>query len=174
MRRTTVLLGLTALLLGAGANLPTLADTAQSVRVGFQIMPFQVLSISGGAGSGRSAVSTVQVPQPSLADLERGAIEQRNAVRLTVRSNIPWRVTVRTQDADMGTSFDGTHTKPISDFQVRAEGGGYLTIDHQPQQLLQGEAGDHVYGVDYKTHFDRHRYSAGSYRIEVIYMVESR
>ncbi len=150
MRRTTVLLGLTALLLGAGANLPTLADTAQSVRVGFQIMPFQVLSISGGAGSGRSAVSTVQVPQPSLADLERGAIGPRNAVRLTVRSNIPRRVTVRTA------------------------GGRYLTIDHQPQQLLQGEAGDHVYGVDYKTHFDRHRYSAGSYRIEVIYMVESR
>lgn len=174
MRRAALLLSLSAFLLGVIHTPPSFAQPTQSVRVGFQILPFQVLSISGSSGAGQHAVSTVQVPQPSQADLRRGAIEQRNAVRLTVRSNNPWRVTVRTNNADMGTSFDRAYIKPIGDFQVRVEGGQYLTIDQRPQELVQGDAGDFSYGVDYKTLFDAIGYRVGNYRIEVVYMVEGR
>ena len=151
-----------------------LAASSTTVRVGFEILPFQQLSISGGRSAGNTAVSTVRLPQPSAADLTRGYIELPNAVNLAVRSNIPWAVTVRTDDANMGQSFDGSYTKPVSDFQLRVGNGAYTPISQRNQVLLQGSYGQHNFNVDYRTLFDPSTYRQGNYQVTVIYTIVSR
>lgn len=151
-----------------------LAASGSTVRVGFEILPFQQLSISGGRSVGNTALSTVQLPQPSAADLARGYIELPHAVSLSVRSNIPWAVTVRTDNANMGQSFDGNYTKPISDFQLRVGNGAFRPITQQNQVLLRGSYGEYNFDVDYRTLFDANIHRQGNYQLTVVYTIVSR
>jgi len=175
--KSKIFLLLVLLSLALAATLPATnllaASSNTKVGVSFSILPFQMLSIAGGA-SGNSAVSSVHVPQPQIADLNRGYIDQRNAVRLSLRSNVPWRVKVRTSNRDMGTSFDGSYVKPVSDFQLRAAGSPYLTIDDTDQVLLRGNFGKYDFDIDYRTLFDKGAFRSGNYQIDIVYTIVSR
>lgn len=171
--RTFLILSLLAV-----AALPTVqlfADSSSATaKVSFRILPYQKLSISSGRSAGNTAMSSVRIAQPDLNDLSRGYIEQRNAIQLEVQSNIPWLVRVRTDDGNMGRSFDGTYTKPVSDFQVRLEGGRYFSLSNSDQLLHQGDQGVYQFNIDYKTLFNKQSYSNGNYQIKVLYTIVSR
>lgn len=144
-----------------------------AVRVAFRVNPFQTLSLGSGP-AGRTLSAAVTVPRPTAQDLSRGYVELPGALKLQVRSNVPWTVKVRTDDPDMGTSFDGTFTKPISDLQVRVAGGPYLTLSRQDQVLAEGPWGTFAFEVDYRVLFDPQTHRDGDYRVNVIYTLSTR
>ena len=150
----------------------TQADNSATGRVGFNVLPTQTLAVFGQGGSGgQSVTSTFFIPTPTAADLARGFIERPEESTLVATSNIPWAITVRTPDADMGRSDDGSYVRPISDLQVRAEGRPYLTMSGEDQVIAHGEPGRYEVGVDYLIRFDGNNYHAGDYRITLIYTI---
>jgi hypothetical protein len=150
-------------------------EGSSTVHVGWRVQSAQTLSILGADAPGSPTVaSAFVVPQPDSQDLERGFIERRRALVLVARSNTPWTLSVRTDDPNMGTSFDGQHVKPISDLWVRAEGGRYITVGNADQVIASGPPGEHHVGVDYRVRFDRGTYREGYYRITVLYTISTR
>lgn len=148
---------------------------ADSVRISttFKVLPYQTLSISGTPSS-QSVFASVQLPQPSSEDLERGYISQRSAIRLAVESNVPWVIQVHTHDEHMGVSDDGAYTKPISDFQLRhANDEDYVTISNDAQVLLHHREGEFEFEIDYKLVFDAQAHKAGGYQLDVVYTISS-
>jgi len=176
--RWGALLG-SALVLLLASSPPLLGDSSAAVVVGWRVESTQTLYVLGpdgrAEGGGTSVASAFVIPNPTPEDLERGYVERLRAVTLLARSNTPWVISVRTEDADMGTSFDGTVTKPISDFQVRAHGRGpYLTVQRYDQALAEGPPGEHRVAVDYRVLFDRERHREGNYRITLVYTISTR
>lgn len=177
-RRWEVLLGsVLALLLVSSPSL--WGDSSATVQVSWRVESTQTLYVLGpdgrAKGGGTSVSSTFVIPNPTPEDLERGYVERQGAVTLVARSNTPWVISVRTEDLDMGTSFDGTVTKPITDFQVRANGQGrYLTVQRYDQALAEGPPGEHRVAVDYRVLFDRERHRDGDYRITLVYTISTR
>jgi hypothetical protein len=150
------------------------ADNSASGRVTFTVLPTQTLTVLGQAGDGsKSVTSTFFIPTPIRSDLERGFIERPQASSLVATSNIPWSITVRTPDLDMGRSDDDSYVKPISDLLVRAGGRPYLTMSPQDQVIAHGEPGRYEVGVDYLIRFDRNDYHAGNYHITLIYTISN-
>ena len=143
-----------------------------SGQVGFTILPTQTLSVLGRDNNGgQSATSVFKIPSPSAADLAQGFIERDRETVLVAQSNIPWRVSVRTPDANMGRSADGRYLKLISDMQVRAQGRAYLTVSHEAQVIARGDYGRYELGVDYRVRFSSANYHPGDYHITLIYTI---
>jgi len=141
--------------------------------VAFRVAPFQTLSLNGGT-TGSSAVSTVRVPEPTARDLARGHVDMPEALALSVRSNAPWVVQVRSLHANMGLSHDRTYTKPLSDFQLRVGQGPYVGVDTTDQRLLQGAHGRFAFDVDYRVKFDPKTHRDGDYALDLVYTITSR
>ena len=133
------------------------------------VLSYATLSIAGGGGTVGSVIGSLSLPQPTAADLERGYLELGDALTLVAQSNVNWRLSIRTDDPDMGKSYDGTYTKPISDFQLGAD-GAYLTIAHEDQPLAEGGPGEHELKIDYRILF-RQEYRPGNYHITLIYTI---
>jgi len=149
-------------------------DDSASLQVGWRVLSTQTLAILGsGEPAGSRVASTFVLPKPTPEDLQRGFIERVRAIVLLVRSNTPWIISVRTDDEDMGKSFDGSYTKPISDLWVRAEGGSYVPISREAQVITSGLPGEYQIGVDYRVHFTPDTYREGRYQITVIYMIST-
>lgn len=172
MRKTTLVL---IIILGVfGPAVLLWGDSSTTVQVGWRVLGTQMLSILGSDGpEGPSVASTFVIPQPTAEDLQRGYIERRRALVLVARSNMPWTISVRTDDENMGRSFDGTYVKPITDLLVRAEGGSYVTIGHRDQAITDGPPGEHQVGVDYRVLFDPKTHRDGNYHITVIYTIST-
>lgn len=154
--------------------IPLLGDDSASVQVGWTIESTQTLSIVGGDPSRDQQVSsTFAVPEPSDADLARGHIDRENALRLNARSNTSWIVTAKSDSATMGTSDDGTYTKPIRDLQVRADDGAYVPLSPKREVIARGPAGHETVGVDYRVNFDASAYRPGDYRATVTYTIST-
>lgn len=149
-------------------------STSGTANVSFQLAPSQALSISSGSTQGNSAVSTVRIPRPSASALQRGYVEQLNALRLSLTSNIRWKVMVRTDDLNMGRSFDGQFVKPVSDLKVRAQGRSYLSLSNRDQTLMAGNHGSHNIAVDYKTLFSNNTHLDGNYLVRVVYTITAQ
>ena len=150
------------------------ASDSAGVRVGWTVVGSQTLSIAGADGpSGRRVASTFVVPDPSPSDLARGHVDRDGALRLTARSNTPWIITARSERATMGTSDDGTYTKPIRDLHVRADGGAYVPLSTEGQIIARGTAGAETVGVDYRVGFDADAHRPGTYRATVIYTIST-
>lgn len=152
---------------------PLQGDSSAPVQVGWRVESTQTLYVLGpdgrAEGGGTGVSSTFVIPNPTPEDLERGYVERQGAVTLVARSNTPWVLSVRTE------GFDGTVTKPITDFQVRANGQGrYLTVQRYDQTLAEGPPGEHRVAVDYRVLFDRERHRDGDYRITLVYTLSTR
>jgi len=152
-----------SLVLGAGDSATT--------TVSWTVLPFASLSIGGGRGSGETVSTTVALPRPSDADLERGYLEQGRALTLIAMSNTNWRLTVRSDDPDLGRSYDGFYVKPLGDFQLRTAGGEYRSISNGDQVLTTGTYGRYELGIDYRILFHHELYRPGDYRITLIYTI---
>ncbi len=149
-------------------------DDSASLQVSWRVQSTQTLAILGsGEPGGSSVASTFVLPKPTPEDLQRGFIERTRAIVLLVRSNTPWIISVRTDDENMGRSFDGTYTKPVSDLWVRAEGGPYVPLSRKDQVITGGSPGEHQIGVDYRVIFNPDTYREGRYQITVIYTIST-
>lgn len=150
------------------------ASDSATVTVSWTIKPFQSLSIAGNPSNSKSVVSTYNVPDPTNADLNRGFIEEENALTLLVVSNVDWEIHVKSLSNNMGTSFDGTYTKPLEDFELRAGNGNYQPLTKSDQVLASGEHGKHKIGVDYKVNFHKNEYKDGNYQVKLLYTITTK
>ena len=158
-------------LLRAGDVLAVNAST--TVKVCWRILPFQSLSIGSSGGSSKSVISTYKISQPKKEELLRGYMEEKQAITLTVVSNIPWIVQVRTNNENLGVSFDKHYVKPLNDFQLRAEKSRYITLSRENKDLAKGGKGVRRLKVDYKILTNRANYRPGNYRAVLIYTITS-
>ncbi len=149
----------------------SLADQRSvTARLTWNVLPFQELRIAGSPSREASVTADYVMPQPDAFDLQRGYLEETNSVDLTVNSNIPWKIQVRTESSDMGESKDGSVTKPISDFMLREHGGSYFSISTAPQILTSGNRGSFDIGVDHRILLGSD-YRPGDYGLEIVYTI---
>lgn len=149
------------------------AEDTATVTVSWSVGVIQSLSILShdDLDSSSSTVTSVYTfPVPSVEDLARGYMEELGAITLRAKSNVGWVVMVKALSRDMGASFDGAYIKPLSDFQLRASGGAYLTITNENQVLATGKRGIHDLDVDYKVLLDKD-YRPGNYSVTIVYMI---
>ena len=158
------------LLLVVGGSLVLGAGDSATTTVSWTVLPFAALSIAGEEGRGDVVVTTFALPQPSPADLKRGYLEMEGALTLIAVSNTGWQLIVRTDDPNLGQSYDGTYIKPLNDFQLRARGGEYRSLSERDQVLTAGSHGRYKLGIDYRILFHQ-RYRPGNYQITLIYTI---
>jgi hypothetical protein len=170
MARRAVISGLllSSLLILLAAQASGTSDSARTT-ISWTALPFARLSLEGE--SGQAIVTAFALPQPSEADLERGYREIPKALTLIAASNVHWRLAVRAAEADLGRSYDGTYTKPLSDFQVRAGDEPYRPISTTDQVIAHGPSGRHKVEVDYLILFDRERHRPGDYHVTLTYTI---
>lgn len=123
---------------------------------------------------GEEVIDRIDFPQPTAADLSAGFIKIDGALSLVARSNIPWVVTVRAMERDLGTSRDGLFTKPLHNFLLRANNGIYFTLTNHDQIIIQGQPGIHPIEIDYKILFDQTKYREGDYGVTLVYTITTR
>lgn len=140
----------------------------------FGILPFQSLTISGQDADSVGTTSAISFPEPTEEDLQRGYIEKREIIELTVESNVPWALSFYTDAENMGISNDGSYIKPIQHFQVRVDGSRYQGLKNDSQSFLFGTATKKAFAVDYRMLLDRENHSPGSYQATVTYILASR
>ncbi|MGQ9477429.1 MAG: hypothetical protein ACUVRH_02945 [Candidatus Bipolaricaulia bacterium] len=170
MTRRVVISGL--LLLSLSLFLSTQAlGTGDSARttISWTVLPFARLSLEGETG--QAVTTTFALPQPSEADLERGYREIPRALTLIAASNVHWRLAVRAAEPDLGRSYDGSYTKPLSDFQLRVGSEPYLPISNADQVIAHGPSGRKKVEVDYLILFDRERHRPGDYHVTLTYTI---
>jgi len=143
----------------------------------FEVLPAQSLSVGSFEDADEFSqtvgLATVHMPQPTQRDLARGFIEQRDAVELDISSNIPWRITINTNNGDMGLSADGSTAKPVSDFQVRGN-GDYQSVSNEDQTILEGSGGVFKVELDYRLLFDPQEHKDGDYTLTLTYTIAGK
>jgi len=145
------------------------------VHVSWTVLPFQSLTIAGSAtGKDTSVADHYDVHAPSASDFAAGFIEDDGVLVLNASSNIPWAVKIHAIESDMGTSYDGSYTKPLSDFMVRANGGSFFHISTSDQVLASGPRGSYLLTVDYRVKVDEHTYKAGDYGLTLVYTITGK
>jgi len=140
------------------------------VHVSWTVLPFQSLTI-GGLTDGTSFTTRYDLPKPDASDFAAGFIEDDGVLVLNAASNIPWTVKVHAVEPDMGTSYDGSYTKPISDFMVRADGGSFFSISTFDQVLASGTRGSYLLSVDYRVKVEEETHKDGDYGLTLIYTI---
>ncbi|MCD5415664.1 hypothetical protein LR032_00925 [Candidatus Bipolaricaulota bacterium] len=165
------LLSVLALALLTGSALYAETSATATVEVSWRILPFQSLTIDGAAGSGTRVVNHHALRQPTESDFAVGFIEVEGALTLIAASNIPWTVSVRAVEADMGRSDDGTFVKHLSAFSLRANGAPFFVITQFDQLLASGVAGRHRLTIDYRVELDGESHREGDYGLTLVYTI---
>ena len=145
------------------------------VHVSWTVLPFQSLTIAGSAtGADTSITNCYDVHTPSASDFAAGFIEDDGVLVLNAASNIPWTVKVYAIESDMGTSYDGSYTKSLSDFMVRANGGSFFSISTSDQGLASDTCGSHLLSVDYRVKVDESTHKDGDYGLTLVYTITGK
>ncbi len=121
-----------------------------------------------------SLSSRYNLHAPSASDFAAGFIEDDDVIVLNAASNIPWAVKVHAIESSMGTSYDGTYTKPLSDFMVRANSGSFFSISTSDQVLASGTRGSYQLRVDYRVKVDESTYKDGDYGLTLVYTITGK
>ena len=90
-------------------------------------------------------------PDVTSTHLDEGSIEARDTATVTVSSNVPWQLTVQSEDPDMGKVED--YIKPLSDFLWKKLGDTHYTAISIEGHRVDSSAGyaDHQkIELDYK------------------------
>jgi len=110
----------------------------------------------------------------SVSNINRGTAgedEFRAGQALTLRqpvwweSDIPWRITVRSLNADLGMSDDGRYVKPLGDLQWKLSDERQWTKLRRDDEEMNAsdEPGSGVFSVDYRALLDWKRDRPGDY-----------
>ena len=150
------------------------AQTSASVNValGWKVLPYQSLTVTNRTDLG--AGSRFELRSPTQADFSQGHIEIPGAVTLVAASNISWSVKVRAVETNMGRSADGTASKPLCDFSLRANNGSYVPISNADQTLVSGGFGVATLVVDYRIETNRESYRPGDYGLTLVYTITTQ
>lgn len=125
-------------------------------------------------GTDTSLINRYDVHAPSASDFSAGFIEDDGVLVLNAASNIPWAVKVHAIESDMGTSYDGSYTKPLSDFMVRANGGNFFSISTSDQVLASGTRGSYLLSVDYRVKVNESTRRDGDYGLTLVYTITGK
>ena len=155
--------------------LPAFGSDSVSHKIIVKIPVIQAMSIEtrNATSSGEEVVTRYEVPNPSDEDLARGYVENEDVATLAVTSNVDWKVTVRAKNRYLGTSYDGTYKKLVSDLLVRCI-GGYEPVTTHSKVIVEKEPGIFNLDLDYKTKFHRQEYKPGPYDATLVYTISSR
>ncbi len=90
-------------------------------------------------------------------------------------SDIPWRITIRSYDPDLGTSDSGTYVKPLSDLYWKlSDTETWLPMTQEEEELdWSTETGDGVIYVDFAVLLAWKNDVPGRYGTELIFTIES-
>jgi len=119
-----------------------LADDTSRISTGVTVPIIQSMDFS--------PVSFV-FPDVTSTHLDEGFIEARDAATVTVSSNVPWQLTVQSEDPDMGKVEE--HIKTLSDFLWKKSGDTHYTAISIKGHRVDSSAGyaDHQkIELDYK------------------------
>ncbi len=145
-------------------------STSTTVELGWKVLPYQSLTLTSKTDLG----SRFELRPPTQADLLRGYIEVPSAVTLVAASNISWSVKVHAVETSMGQSADGTTSKPLSDFSLRANNGSYVPISAFDQTLAFGGFGTATLVVDYRIQMNPESYKPGDYGLTLVYTITTQ
>ncbi|HDL86193.1 MAG TPA: hypothetical protein ENH11_07715 [Candidatus Acetothermia bacterium] len=174
MKRCLVTLILAILLVPVSA-LAAGPSSSAVVHVSWTVLPFQSLTIDGSvAGTNTSITNRYDVRKPDASDFAAGFIEDDGVLVLNAASNIPWAVKVHSIESDMGTSYNGSYIKPLSDFMVRVNGGSFFSISTSDQVLASGTRGAYLLSVDYKVKVNEGTYKDGDYGLTLVYTITGK
>ncbi len=173
-RYTVLLLSVLALTFLAGSPLFAETSATATVEVRWRILPFQSLTVEGVAGFGTRVLDHHTIRRPTAADFAVGFIKEEGALILIAASNIPWTVSVRAIEADMGRSDDGTYVKPLSAFSLRANGDPFFVVTRFDQILATGVAGRHRLEIDYRVEVERESHREGDYGVTLVYTITGK
>lgn len=146
-------------------------STNKTVQINLRILPFQILIINEKGKAGEKIITTYNVPPPTVQDLERGYIQEEDALSLTVISNVDWVVKVRALSENLGISWDRKYVKPLSDFLIRSHQTEFMIIQRTPQKIAWGKNGKKKVDIDYRVEGYNHNYHPGSYKIILEYTI---
>jgi hypothetical protein len=129
-RRAVVLLLLVVVGVSALA-----VDSSVTVEVRWRVLPYQSLRLEGTDREFSS--SSFPLPEPTADDRLQGYSDVENALRIKITSNTPWRLQVRLEGSDLGSSLE-----------VRRHGDAYAQLTETPVVLARGSNGTFDLGVD--------------------------
>lgn len=103
----------------------TLADETSRLSTGVTIPIIQSMDLNP---------NSFVFPDITSTNLDKGIIEARDAATATVSSNVPWQLTIRSEDPDMGKMKD--NIKPLSDFLWKKSGDiNYAAISTEGRRV---------------------------------------
>lgn len=110
-------------------------DSSVTVEVRWRVLPYQSLRLEGADREFSS--SSFPLPEPTADDRQQGYSDVENALRVKIASNTPWRLQVRLEGSDLGSSLE-----------VRRHGDAYAPLTETPVVLARGSNGTFDLGVD--------------------------
>jgi hypothetical protein len=108
-------------------------DSSVAVEVRWRVLPYQSLRLVGADHE----VSSFPLPEPTADDRWQGYSDVENALRIQIASNTPWKLQVRLERSDLGSSLE-----------VRRHGDPYVRLTETPVILARGSNGTFDLGVD--------------------------
>jgi hypothetical protein len=115
-------------------------DSSVTVEVRWRVLPYQSFSLVGAAGQFSSFA--FPLPEPTADSRLQGYSDEENALRIKITSNIPWKLQVRLEGSDLGSSLE-----------VRRHGDAYVLLTETPVILTRGSNGAFDLGVDVRLRF---------------------
>jgi len=170
MKKTLIFIMAALILLGV-AKAGVALSVDKTVRINIKIVPFQILMVNGKNTDGEKVITTYHIPQPTPQDLQRGYIQEDNALSLTVVSNVNWVVKVRALSKNLGSSWDGRYIKPLSDFLIRSHQTQFMPVQQIPQKIAWGKNGKKTVNIDYRVEGYNRNYHPGNYKIILEYTI---
>ena len=131
-----------ALLLLVVVGVSALAvDSSVTVEVRWRVLPYQSLRLVDAAG--QSSSFSFPLPEPTADSRLQGYSDEENALRIKITSNIPWKLQVRLEGSNLGSSLE-----------VRRHGDAYVPLMETPVILARGSNGAFDLGVDVRLRLD--------------------
>lgn len=138
-----------------GQSKRIMADETSGVSTGVTIPIIQSMDLSS---------SSFVFPDITSTNLDEGIIEALDAAIVTISSNVPWQLTIQSEDPDMGKVED--NVKPLSDFLWKKSGDINYTAISTEGHRVDSSTGyaDHQKAIlDYKMIVGWTRDTPGTY-----------
>ena len=105
-------------------------------------------------------------------DFNRGYIELKDAVTLSVSSNVPWRVVIFLPRTNLYTTKG--KVKPVDSFQWREGNSNYQSISFEPVLVSEGSGciKDYTFEIDYRLILSWEKTSPGMLDIQPKFLIE--
>ena len=131
-------------------------------------MPFQSLSLDIQSSNSHA----FDIGKPTVEELSRRYGEEKGIITLTVRSNMPWVVNVRTDNNNLEMKVEGEDSNPLSDFLLkRSKEDTYIPISQREKILIREEPCMKEIRVHYRILIDEEIRQAGNHGVVIIYTI---